>query len=54
MTGNNVPETEGAKHAMDLPNSLPCDLDYSAYVDKANSMLFDIGFYEKAKTLELF
>jgi len=54
MTGNNVPETEGARYAMDLPNSLPDDLDYSAYVDKANSMLFDIGFYEKAKTLELF
>jgi hypothetical protein len=54
MNGNKVPETEGAKYAMDLPDHLPDDLDYGAYVEKATSMLYEIGYYEKPKTLNLF
>lgn len=54
MNGNAVGESEGGKPLMDLPDSFPQDIDYAAYVEKANSMLFDIGFYQRPKTLELF
>lgn len=54
LSGNNVPESEGALPVMDMPASLPHDIDYNAYVDKANGMLYDIGFYQRPKTLELF
>jgi hypothetical protein len=54
MNGNKVSESEGAIPLMDLPDSIPDDLDYNAYVEKANSILFDVGFYERPKVLELF
>jgi len=54
LTGNNVPESEGARYAMDLPEFIPDDLDYGAYVEKANNLLEAIGFYERPVTLGLF
>lgn len=54
LSGNNVPETEGARPLMDMPDRLPGDIDYGAYVEKAQSMLFDLGFYQRPKTLEMF
>lgn len=54
MNGNAVGESEGGKPLMDLPDTFPEDINYAAYVEKANNMLYDIGFYQRPKTLELF
>jgi hypothetical protein len=43
--GNSVPRSEGAKPLMLLPDSLPQDIDYEWYINEANSILEDIGFY---------
>jgi hypothetical protein len=49
MNGNKVPETEGAKPAMDLPDSFPNDVNYAWYIDKCKNILYDIGFSKRAK-----
>jgi hypothetical protein len=43
--GNTVSLSYGARPCMTLPDELPGDIDYAWYVDKAESMLKDIGFY---------
>lgn len=53
-TDNKVNETEGAKPLMDLPDEFPEDIDYGWYIEKANTILFDIGFYERPKLVGLF
>ncbi len=50
LTGNKVPDTEGAVPLMQLPPQLPSDIDLDWYIAKAYSILEDIG-YTKAKTL---
>lgn len=44
-SGNMVPKTEGAKPCMELPTSLPDDIDYDWYIRKAYGMLRDLGYY---------
>lgn len=46
-SGNKVPETEGAMPCMDLPETLPDDIDYRWYEDRCNSILVDIGYHRK-------
>lgn len=41
--GNMVPRSQGARPLMDLPPSLPEDLDFDWYVAEARSMLEDLG-----------
>lgn len=41
--GNKVPRSDGTKPLMDLPESLPKDLNYQWYIDEAISMLGDLG-----------
>lgn len=41
--GNKVPRTDGAKPVMELPDSLPNDINYMWYISEAKSMLADIG-----------
>ena len=45
--GNNVPKSKGAQPCMTLPDSIPEDLDYDYYVDRAQKMIDD--FYPKVK-----
>jgi hypothetical protein len=45
QSGNKVPKSDGAKPLMELPESLPDDIDYNRYAEEAHSMLCDIGFY---------
>lgn len=52
--GNKVPKTEGAKPCMELPACLPSDLDLAWYIREANEMLFDLGYYKRPKTADLF
>lgn len=47
-TGNRpkVPETEGCRPLMTLPKVLPADIDYARYIETAESILDDIGYYD--------
>lgn len=44
LTGNKVPNTDGAKPFMEA-NETPSDIDYKWYVDKSFDMLNDIGYF---------
>ncbi len=46
-TGNlrKVPKTDGAAECMRLPDEIPADLDYAAYIAEAEAILRDVGFY---------
>jgi hypothetical protein len=41
--GNKVPNSDGAKPAMQLPAALPNDVDYDVYIQQANELLTLIG-----------
>lgn len=47
LSGNKVPDTEGGRPLMDLPEELPYDINYKWYEDRVKSMLVDIGYYHK-------
>lgn len=47
LSNNKVPETEGAKPCMDLPEVLPSDIDYQWYINRCDSMLVKIGHMTK-------
>jgi hypothetical protein len=53
-SGNKVSNSEGGKPLMELPDLFPNDIKYSWYVDKATSILYDIGYYAKSKQGGLF
>lgn len=46
-TGNytRVANTDGCRPLMDLPDEFPTDIDYQRYIDEAESILRDVGFY---------
>lgn len=43
--GNTVSLSYGAQPCMTLPDDFPDDIDYQWYIDKAESMLHDVGYY---------
>lgn len=43
-SGNKVPKTDKAKPVMLLPDSLPNDIDYDAYINQCNEILTAVGF----------
>lgn len=53
LTGNKVPNTEGAKPMMVLAPSVPEDLNYDYYINETEEMLYDLGYY-KPKQVGLF
>lgn len=40
---NKVPSSDGACPLMELPDHVPCDIDYERYIREANDILKDIG-----------
>lgn len=46
--GNKVPNSENGMPLQDLPSEFPADIDYDRYIKKADDILHDIGFYERA------
>lgn len=55
VTSNNkVPESDGAKPCMDLPEILPDDIDYGWYIDKTKVMLEDCGYLKKVQQVRFF
>jgi hypothetical protein len=45
--GNKVPNSDRAMPCMQLPKSMPADVDYQRYIDIANDMLVEIGYSDK-------
>lgn len=41
---NRVPNSAGCRPLMDLPNTLPNDIDYDYYIQEANDLLKEIGY----------
>lgn len=54
LTGNKVPDTDGAKPCMDLPIEFPLDIDYNWYINKTNKILEEIGYNPKKEQLRFF
>lgn len=50
LSGNKVPKSEGAKPCMILPVDFPNDMCFDRYINEANAMLYDVGFFKRAKT----
>ena len=42
-TGDKVAGSEGATPIMDLPATLPADINYQHYIDVAKTMLYNVG-----------
>lgn len=53
-SGNKVPDSEGAKPCMDLPESFPQDIDYEWYFRKCKEILYDISYLERPKQISFF
>lgn len=53
-SGNKVADSDGAIAIMDLPNEFPSNIDYEKYIERTLGMLFDIGYYQRAKQLTFF
>ena len=43
VNGYTVPRSEGARAAMEMPTSIPADLDFDWYIKDALSILRDVG-----------
>lgn len=54
LTGNKVPKSEGARPLMTLPTELPLDLDLDWYINEALEILYEVGYYQRAKPAKLF
>lgn len=50
LSGNMVPKSEGAKPLMTLPVDFPNDIDFDHYINEANKELYEIGYYQRART----
>ncbi len=48
QSGNKVASTDGAKPLMILPKSMPDDIDFDQYINMANEILFDVGYFQRA------
>lgn len=49
-SGNKVATSDKAKPLMDISGGLPDDIDYQFYIEKANTMLYDIGFKKQIES----
>ncbi len=53
-SGNKVPDTDGAKPLMDLPDNLPTDIDYQWYISKAREMLYEMNYLKRPQEVRFF
>lgn len=55
LTGNKVPNTDGAMPLQDLPKEFPSELiDYEYYIRATKDILVDIGYYKKPEQIAFF
>jgi hypothetical protein len=47
-TGNQIPNSNGARPLMQLPKELPNDIDYDRYINITKEMLIDVGHSKRA------
>lgn len=47
LSGNKVPNSDGAMPCMELPESWPSDINYDYYINRAKEMLSDLGVLPK-------
>ena len=52
--GDKVPKSSNAELCLNLPKTLPSDIDYKFYIDYAEQILYDIGYKVKNRVLDLF
>lgn len=45
-SGNKVPRSDGAVPLMELPNSIPDDMDFDWYINESNAILKNVGYKE--------
>lgn len=53
-SGNKVANSDNALPLMDLPDSIPSDLDRQFYIDKCIEILYDIGYLVKPRQVSFF
>lgn len=53
-SNNKVPDTDGAKPVMVMPDAFPEDVDYQWYISHTKEILEDIGYSPKPKQIEFF
>lgn len=53
-TNNKVPDSDGAKLCMDLPDQFPNDINYAWYLNKTIEILEDIAYLPKKGQMRLF
>lgn len=53
LSGNKVPKSEGAKPCMTLPDEFPNDVDLDWYVNEANALLRDVGYFGQGSAREV-
>lgn len=54
LSGNKVPDTDGALPCMDLPEIFPDNIDYDWYIKKSIEMLYDMAYYTRPKQISFF
>ncbi len=54
ISGNKVPDTEGAIPCLDLPAEVPANIDYDWYIRRTNELLTDMNWLKKPKQLKFF
>jgi hypothetical protein len=54
LSGNKVPDSDGAKPCMDMPEEFPADINYQWYINRTNDMLRAIDFLPGARDRSLF
>lgn len=53
-SGHKIPDTEGAKPCMDLPENFPNDIDYQWYVEHTKKLGQECGYLSKQQQVEFF
>lgn len=53
-SGNKVPDSDGGKPCMDLPESFPNDIDYAKYIELTKEILYDINYERRSQQIKFF
>lgn len=53
-SNNKVPDSEGGKPIMDLPNEFPSDIDYNKYITRTRDLLYDMAYLQRPKQVTFF
>ena len=54
LSNNKVPDSDGAKPLLDLPDEFPTDIDYARYIAITTTMLENIDYLKRSRIASLF